>query len=401
MALLPVSDALTRILNGLPDPDIETISVWDGNGRALAEDLIARLTQPPFAASAMDGYAVSGADIAENAHARLSVIGVSQAGSGFSGTVERGSCVRIFTGAPMPRGADTVVIQENVSVDHDTIVISDAPAPGANVRGRGIDFGEGDPVLRRGYVLEARSLTLAAAAGHGSLQVGRRPRVAILATGDELVPPGTEPGPDQIVSSNPVGLAAVVADAGGVPISLGIGADNRDEIASKIKAGLEADVLVTIGGASVGDHDLIGPVLKDLGIELAFWKVAVRPGKPMLFGRLDQTRVMGLPGNPVSSLICARVFLAPLIRALAGASAIPPRLVPARLASGLGRNGPRLHLMRGRIVRDASGDLTVMPSSTQDSSVLSEFAAADCLIWREPEAPALTAGSTVHVELLA
>jgi molybdopterin molybdotransferase len=308
--------------------------------------------------------------------------------------------VRIFTGAPLPEGADTVVIQENTKREVDDVIVVEGAQPAANVRARGIDFTEGQILLRAGRVLDAHALTLAAAMGHGDLAVRRKPAVAILATGDELVPPGTMPGPDQIVSSNPIGLAAIIAKAGGTARHLGIAKDTTDAIEAKIAEAAGADVLVTIGGASVGDHDLVAPALRAQGMALDFWKVALRPGKPLLYGRLENSRVLGLPGNPVSALICARAFLVPLIRALLGTSGPAIKRETARLVGSLETNGPRLHFMRATLARTDDGELTAEALPSQDSSLLSALAAADCLIVRAPDAPSASPGSEVEIERL-
>ncbi len=260
MGLLPVDEALARILDGVTPTEPESVSILDAAGRVLAEDVAAKLTQPPFAASAMDGYAVIAADLAA-IPARLKVVGTSAAGRGHRGRLAAGEAVRIFTGAPLPEGADTVVIQENTERDGDDVIVREPAKPAANVRARGADFTQGQVLLRRGRALDAHALTLAAAMGHETLTVRRRPVIAILATGDELVPPGTTPGPDQIVSSNPIGLAAIAAGAGGTPHLLGIAKDTKAAIEAKIAEAEGADVLVTIGGASVGDHDLVAPAL--------------------------------------------------------------------------------------------------------------------------------------------
>jgi len=399
MSLLPAETALARVLDGVTPLGEETLPITDADGRVLARDLAALHTQPPFNASAMDGYAVFGTTAAAVGD-RWSVIGEAAAGRGYTGAVGLGEAVRIFTGAPVPEGCGTVVIQEDVSRTADTIVAIDATAAGANVRAAGNDFAKGDVLLTRGRRLEAHALTLAAAMGHGEVPVVRRPVVAILATGDELVAPGTPPGPDQIVSSNPVGLAALVTRAGGTARHLGIARDTMDALAARIRDARDADILVTIGGASVGDHDLVGAALKAEGLDLAFWKIALRPGKPLMFGRLGATRVLGLPGNPVSALITARVFLVPLISALLG-EARPSRVMePARLTKPLEANGPRLHLMRATLERDGAGALTVAPLPSQDSSLLAALTKADCLIWRAPGAPAADAGDAVDVERL-
>ena len=399
MALLPVTSALEQILSGVGSPAEEMVSVFAADGRVLTRDLVAMFTQPPFAASAMDGYAVYGNGAAP-VGARWTVVGESAAGRGFAGRVGPGEAVRIFTGAPVPADCATVVIQEDVARDGDVIVATDATASGANIRRAGNDFAQGDVLLKRGHRLDPHALTLAAAMGHGEVPVARCPVVAILATGDELVPPGARPGPDQIVSSNPAGIAALVVRAGGVPLQLGIVADRMADLRAAIAQARGADILITIGGASVGDHDLVGPALKEEGIDLAFWKVAIRPGKPLMFGRLGPMRVMGLPGNPVSALITARVFLVPLLHALLGIEPEARDLETAILSQPLEANGPRLHLMRAKLGRDASGALTVTPMPSQDSSLLSALVEADCLIWREPDAALAAAGDAVRFQRL-
>jgi molybdopterin molybdotransferase len=399
MSLLPVTVALERVLADAAPLGVETVPLDEAAGRVLAEDLTAKLTQPPFDASAMDGYAVHG-----NAPAPIgsqwTVIGEAAAGRAFAGDVSPGEAVRIFTGAPVPKDCGTVVIQEDVSRTGALITAVDATAAGANIRVAGNDFSRGDVLLARGRKLDAHTVTLAAAMGYGEVRVARRPVVAILATGDELVPPGAQPGPDQIISSNPLGIAALVAQAGGVARPLGIAPDRMETLAAKIEQARGADILVTIGGASVGDHDLVGQALKNEGLDLGFWKVALRPGKPLMFGRLGNMRVLGVPGNPVSALVTARVFLVPLIKALLGEPPANRVTETAKLAAPLEVNGPRLHLMRAVLARDASGDLKVTPLPSQDSSLLSALAKADCLIWRPPNAQPLDAGQAVEIERL-
>lgn len=404
MSLLPVAVALERVLADAGPLGAETVPLAEADGRVLAQDLAAKLTQPPFAASAMDGYAVFG-DAAAPIGTQWAVIGESAAGRGFSGSIAPGQAARIFTGAPVPQGCGTVVIQEDVSRTGDIITAIDVTAAGANIRVAGVDFAAGDVLIKRGRRLDAHTLTLAAAMGYGEVPVARRPVVAILATGDELVPPGTLPGPDQIISSNPLGLAALVTRAGGVARHLGIAPDRMEALAERIREarGGEAggaDILVTVGGASVGDHDLVGKALQAEGLDLGFWKIALRPGKPLMFGRLGAMRVLGLPGNPVSALVTARVFLAPLIRALLGEPPEARVIETAKLTAPLEANGPRLHLMRANLGRDAAGALTVTPLASQDSSLLSALAAADCLIWREPGAGVAGVGEAVQVERL-
>lgn len=399
MSLLPAATALMQVLDGIDPPDEETVPLAEADGRVLTQDLAARLTQPPFAASAMDGYAIHG-DADASVGDRWTVVGEAAAGRRYEGPIGPGEAVRIFTGAPVPPGCGTVVIQENVSRTGDVITAAGATRAGANIRRAGDDFTAGEVLLKRGHRLNAHTLTLTAAMGHGTVAVARCPVVAILATGDELVPPGTLPGPDQIVSSNPLGIAALVRRAGAIPRHLGIAPDNMELLTARIAEAKDADVLVTIGGASVGDHDLVAPALKQQGLDLAFWKIALRPGKPLMFGRLGRTRALGLPGNPVSALITARVFLVPLIHALLGMPRTAPVTETAILTEPLAANGPRLHLMRARLGRNPQGALTVTPFSTQDSSLLSALAEADCLIWRQPDAAAAERGEPVAVERL-
>jgi molybdopterin molybdotransferase len=395
MALLPVAEALARILDGVTPLEAESVDLLQARGRVLAGDIVAKLTQPPFDASAMDGYAVRSADIA-TVPAVLTVAGESQAGRRFDGTVAAREAVRIFTGAAVPRGADTVVIQENTERSQDRLTVLEAPKSGANVRAAGGDFTAGRTVLAAGRLLDAGAITLAAAAGHARLPVRRKPLVAILATGDELIEPGSgEPGPDQIVSSNPYGLAALVKRAGGVARLLGIAGDTREALGDKLAEASGADILVTIGGASVGDRDLVRPVLEARGLELNFWKIAMRPGKPMLFGRLDAMRVLGLPGNPNSCLVIARVFLVPLIHGLLARAQAPAQTQTALLAAGLDANGPRQHYMLA--VLEPGTPPRVRALASQDSGRISSLVAADVMIVRTPDAPALAAGASVEV----
>lgn len=396
MGLLSVDEALARIVDGAAATGAERVPLAAAAHRILAEDLRATLTQPPFDASAMDGYAVRAADVA-SLPARLTLIGEARAGEAFAGAIGAGQCVRIFTGAPVPPGADAIVIQENTAAEGASVtIVAGTPDPG-HVRPRGGDFAEGVVLLSEGRVLDARAIMLAAAMGHGTLAVRRRPVVAVLATGDELVEPGTRPGPDQIVSSNPYGLAAMIAAAGAEPRLLGIAADTRAALEDKIAAAGGADVLVTTGGASVGDHDLVAPVLASRGMALDFWKIAMRPGKPMLFGRLGAQRVLGLPGNPVSAMVCGRVFLLPLIDRLLGRQASPSAAVRARLTVPLEKNGNRQHYMRAVTSRDGAGTLLVTPQPSQDSSLMSPLAASNALLVRMIDAPACKAGDEVDV----
>jgi molybdopterin molybdotransferase len=394
--MLPVDEALRRILEGVSPTDSERVSLSDAAHRVLAEDVRATLTQPPFDASAMDGYAVRAGDVAV-LPATLTLIGEARAGKGFDGEVTQGRCVKIFTGAPVPTGADAIVIQENAKAEGSSVTVVDGQPDPAHLRPRGGDFAEGQLLLPSGRLLDARAILLAAAMGHGALAVRRKPVVAVLATGDELVEPGERPGTDQIVSSNPFGLAAMIAAAGGAPRLLGIARDTPAALDEKLDAAADADVLVTTGGASVGDHDLVGPVLRARGMTPGFWKIAMRPGKPLLFGQLGGQRVLGMPGNPVAALICGRVFLVPLIGRLLGRDASASAPVRARLTVSLEKNGPRQHYMRAVTAKDQSGALVVTPQPFQDSSLMSPLAASNALIVRAVDAPALQAGDDVDV----
>ncbi|MCB1418191.1 MAG: molybdopterin molybdotransferase MoeA [Notoacmeibacter sp.] len=398
MALLPVADALDRLLGGASVCGAETVSISDAAHRILAAPLKALRTQPPFDASAMDGYAVRAADIAAPP-ARLKLAGESAAGHGFDGVVRSGECVRIFTGAPVPAGADTVILQENVTrLDGSIIETGQAEPLGRHIRRAGLDFAQGQDVLPAGRILDAAAVSLAAAANHATLSVVRRPLVAILATGDELLPPGSATGPGQIIASNMYGVAALVHDAGGLVLDLGIAPDREDAIADAIgKArAAGADVIVTLGGASVGDHDLVQGVLTGLGMELDFWKIAMRPGKPLMVGKLEGVHVIGLPGNPVSSLVCSHLFLIPLVAKLSGR----PGLVPtasAVLGAAMPANDQRQDYVRARSEISSSGMRIVFSFDRQDSSMLTTLADADCLIIRPPNARAAEPGETVEI----
>lgn len=396
MALLSVEEALARILEGVTPTAPEQVAIAAAQGRVLAEPVRSLLTQPPFDASAMDGYAVRKADIAK-LPAMLTMIGEAAAGHPFAGRVGAGECVRIFTGAPVPPGADAIVIQEDTDRDGARVVLRDGKPEADHIRRMGIDFHVGDTVLAAGRRMGARELSLVAATGHAGVAVRRKPRVAVLSTGDELVPPGATPGPGQIVASNHLGVAAMAEAAGASAQQLGIARDTRADLDAHLAKAQGADVLVTIGGASVGDHDLVAPALGERGMALSFWKIAMRPGKPLMFGRLGGTRVLGLPGNPVSSLICARIFVVPLIRALLGQPAENGHGLQGRLAVPLEANGPRQHYMRATTQASADGLPMVTPVRSQDSSLLSPLAEADCLLIRPAGAPAAAPGTLVEI----
>ncbi len=399
MALLPVEEALARLLQDAAPVDVENVRIDDAAERVLAEPLAALRTQPPFPASAMDGYAVRAADL--KVAARLAVIGEAPAGTPFAGIVGPGQAVRIFTGSPVPEGADTILIQENAKrVDRQTVEVLETVAAGRHIRRAGLDFTEGEALLDAGRVLDAAALSLAAAANHASVTVWRRPLVALIATGDELLPPGSQTGPGQIIASNGYGVASIARAVGADIRDLGIVADDRDRIAARIQEALaaKADIIVTLGGASVGDHDLVNEVLTGLGMRTDFWKIAMRPGKPLMFGRLGATRVLGLPGNPVSTLVCGHLFLKPLVAALA-ARPFTPDIREARLGGDMNANDQRQDYVRARISVDAQG-LVATPFGTQDSSMLKLLADANGLIVRPPHAPAAPIGASVPVLML-
>jgi molybdopterin molybdotransferase len=393
MALLGVKDALARVLADVERLPVERVPLAQAWRRVLAADLAARRTQPPAAVSAMDGYAVRAEDVSL-AGATLKVVGEVAAGHPFARALEPGEAARIFTGGVLPPGADTVVIQEDATRDADAVTFAATPPKGKNVRTAGLDFRAGDALLARGRVLSARDLALAAAMNHADLPVHRRPRVALLATGDELVPPGTEPGPGQIVYSNGFALTALARADGAEVIDLGIAPDRLDDTVAAVRRAREgsADVLVTTGGASVGDHDLIRPALSAEGMAMSFWKVALRPGKPLMHGRLGRLHVLGLPGNPVSSFVCGLLFLSPLLRLLQGRADLEPAVEPAALGCDLRANDERADYLRA-VLSGPNGSLVATPFPNQDSSMIAPLAKADCLIFRAPYAPAAAAGS--------
>lgn len=399
MSLIAVEEAQARLQSAIrPITETEYLSLHDCDGRVLSADVGARLTQPPFDASAMDGYALK-ADDATEPGAVLRVIGESAAGRGFAGTVQRGEAVRIFTGAPVPQGADSVLLQEDAEkLEGGQIRTTFQVTMGRHIRPRGQDFREGDTTLTAGTLVDFTRITLAAAMNHAALPVYRKPRVAIIATGDELVSPGDRPGAHQIIGSNTFGIAAMARALGAEIIDLGIVGDDRVVIAGAIAKAqaAKADVVVTLGGASVGDHDLVQSTLLAAGMVLDFWKIAMRPGKPLMVGKLGDMHVLGLPGNPVSSMVCGLLFLEPLL-AVMGHRPLPDRLASARLAAPLAANDRRQDYLRARLSKDTAGDLLVQSFGKQDSSMMNIFAQSDCLIIRPPHAPALEAGATCSI----
>ncbi len=398
MALLPIADALSRILADARPLPAESVDIDAALGRVLAETLKARRDQPPFEASAMDGYAVQATDVTM-APATLKLVGTSAAGHGFRGVVKRGQTVRIFTGAALPRGTDTVVIQENVAAEGDIITIREPAKLAQNVRHQGFDFARGEVLIAPGAQLNTRDLGLAAAMNCATVRVRRKPRVAILSTGDELVAPGGKPGPDQIVSSNAAALAAFVARFGGEAVPLGIVKDDLRATTKAVSKARDADILLTTGGASVGDHDFVQQALKDAGVTINFWKIAMRPGKPMMYGRRGRQQVIGLPGNPVSALVCARLFLKPLLTRLLGLQ-IAAETVQARLTAALPANDQRQDHLRATLHIASDGTRSVTPFMKQDSSQLRTFREADALIIRPAHAPEAPVGSAVPILIL-
>jgi molybdopterin molybdotransferase len=394
VALMQVAEALARVLADAEPLAPAPAPLAEAHGRVLASDLAALRTQPPSDVSAMDGYAVRTADVA-NVPARLRLVGEVAAGHPFQGTVAAGEAARIFTGGVVPPGADTIVIQENTAREGDTVVVTAAAGKGKHVRFAGLDFANGAVLLARGRRLTDRDLALAAAMNHPTVPVHRRPRLAVLATGDELVMPGATPGFGEIVYSNGYATMALARGEGCEVLDLGIVPDRLAETAAAVRRArdLGADILVTSGGASVGDYDLVQKALAAEGLALSFWKVALRPGRPMMHGRLGAMHVLGLPGNPVSAYVCAVLFLVPLIRRLAGRGDVEPMPEPALLGCDLGANDERADYMRATLAAGPDGLPVATPAALQDSSMLVPLASADCLLIRAPYAPAAKAGS--------
>ena len=396
--MLAVEEALARVTAAFAPLPSEWVHLAAAAGRVLAEDLIAARDQPPGATSAMDGYAVRAAGLASG-RATLRLIGSAPAGRPFDRPLGSGETVRIFTGGLLPEGADAVALQENATAEGERIEIEGAVAPGVYVRPAGLDFRRGERALLAGRRLSARDIGLAAALNHAWLPVRRRPRIALFATGDELVLPGQPLGPAQIVNSNGATLAAMVRLWGGEAIDLGIVRDHPDSLAAITTQLRDVDLVVTSGGASVGEHDLVRDVLGRHGLKLDFWRIAMRPGKPLMFGRVHDVPLLGLPGNPVSVGVCAVLFVRAAICVLLGLDPAPPE-VPAVLGAALGANDRRQDYLRGQVEWRDDGRLSVLPAPRQDSSMLATFARADCLIKRPPHAPAIGPGTVVPVLLL-
>jgi molybdopterin molybdotransferase len=398
--MITVEEARARILAAFTPLAAEQVALTDGLGRVLAEDVVARVTQPPAAVSAMDGYAVRAAEVAK-VPVRLRVTGYVQAGHATGEALQPGAAARIFTGAALPPGADAVVIQEDTSVSGHEVEIRQSVQPGRNVRAAGTDFAKGDILLKQGRRLTSRDIGIAAAMNAPWLRVARRPRVAIIATGDEVVMPGDPIGPNQIVSSNSLSLSAFVTACGGEPIHLGIAPDDLDVLQRMAAGATGTDLLVTSGGASVGEHDLVQKALGAAGMELDFWKIAMRPGKPLLFGRIGPTPVLGLPGNPVSALVGSTLFLRPAIDRMLGLAEPVAPAATALLGRDLPENDSREDYLRSGISYDSAGRLVATPFAKQDSSMLSLMARADCLVIRPIRAPAIKAGESVRIIPLA
>ncbi len=395
MGLLPVEQAKARILDGVTPTEAERVELSAAFGRVLADDVRARITQPPFDASAMDGYAVRAEDVIE-IPATLKVIGEAPAGAAFDGEVGPGQAVRIFTGAPVPSGANTIVIQENTETSGADVAVLVAPNAGQFVRPRGLDFAEGEVLLSAGTRLGSREIALAAAMNHPALTVHRKPRVVILPTGDELIAPGGTPAPDQIISSNNYGMAAFVERYGGEAVDLGVVSDTVQALSQALQDARNADILITLGGASVGKHDLVQQALTDAGMALNFWKIAMRPGKPLIFGMLGATRVLGFPGNPVSTFVCAAIFLRPLLGTLLGRTPDSTN-VTATLGADVKENDERQDYMRATLEWAADGTCVATPFPKQDSSMLRTLAAANGFIVRPPFDKARRSGETVEI----
>ena len=389
--MISVSEALSILAASRPKMAVEHAELMEAIGAVCAEDVRAKITQPPFDASAMDGYAAKFGE-SKKAGAVLKVIGEAPAGSPFTGKVNAGEAVRLFTGSPMPDGADHVIMQENVTRTDDVILINEASEAPRHIRKAGIDFAEGDVLIAKGEVISPAHIALAAAGNHANLPIIRSPRVAILASGDELRPAGSALKSGQIVNSNMAALSALLKGWGGVPIDFGIAEDSLESIAGFIAKAKDADIIVPVGGASVGDYDFMKQAFSDAGYETLFKKIAVRPGKPTWFAKKEAQCVLGLPGNPASAIVCAYLFLKPLL----GRAQQEP-MPKVKLAAAIFENGPRETYQRARISLSEDGQLTVMPFPRQDSSLITPFAKANAFIKLPPLGGPWDIGDSIEV----
>lgn len=393
--MISVEEALGHVLALAPPPVAEPAPLALAAGRVLLQDAVARRDQPPFAASAMDGYALCPGPDGAGVGATFRVIGAAGAGHGFDGRLNRGEALRIFTGAPTPEGADRIAIQEEVRTGADgRITLTAAAAPGAHIRPRGGDFNLGDRLTAPRRLTPA-DVALLASMNIAEVSVARRPVVAVIATGDELVMPGETPRADQIVASNAFAVKAMAEQAGAEARLLPIARDTPEALRTVFGLAAGADLIVTIGGASVGDHDLVGPVAESLGLERAFYKIAMRPGKPLMAGRLTGAALVGLPGNPVSSIVCTHIFILPLLRRMQGLTDVAAPEGRARLAAALPESGPRAHYMRATL-QPGEGAPRIAPFPDQDSALLSVLARADALLIRPPRDRARQAGEEMR-----
>ncbi|WP_428493198.1 molybdopterin molybdotransferase MoeA [Rhodopila sp.] len=393
--MISVEEARGRLLKALHETPAEIVALANAWNRVTAGDLTARLTQPPADVSAMDGYALRAMDGVVDADLR--VIGAAPAGHPFDGQVGPREAVRLFTGSVIPIGADAILLQEDATRDGDCVRVNESAVAGRHIRRAGQDFAAGDVVIRSGRRLTARDIGLAAAANHPWLSVHRRPRVAILATGDEIAMPGEPIPPGGIVSSNSHALAALVQAAGGESVVLPVARDQQAAIGAVADTVVGMDMLVTTGGASVGDHDLVIAALTARGMTLDFWQIAMRPGKPLMFGQLGVTPVLGLPGNPVSALVCAILFLLPALARLSGLAVASPPVSPAFLGTPVKQNDRRADHLRATLRINEDGRIVVTPFPVQDSAMLRRLANADALVLRAPNAPALPEGAEVGI----
>lgn len=394
--MIPVEEAQARVLEAAKPTGVEIVMLAEAHGRTLAEPIVARRTQPPADMSAMDGYAVRAEDAAE-AGAALSVVGESPAGKPYDGEVISGQAIRIFTGGEVPSGADAIVLQEDVSRDGDTVRLNDPAELGRHIRRAGLDFKAGETTIPAGAVMTPGQLSLAAGMNVVWVRASRRPRVAILATGDEIKLPGDDLGPGQIIGSSGLGIAAYIRDCGGEPLMLDVAKDDEGALINAARQAAGCDILVTLGGASVGDHDLVQSALAKEGLDVNFWRIAMRPGKPLMFGALGGQMVLGLPGNPVSTMVCAHLFLGPAIRQMLGRADTAPPESFARLKVPMKQNDRRQDYVRARITSDQNQGFVVEPFRVQDSSMMSVYAAANALIVRPPHADAAEEGELVRV----